>query len=187
MHNSFGPGPICSILRFCHKRGKIKRWGAVRHVIVSGISMRVFFICIFSQQKPFSDVWTLHVFSMFVWQKCFDPKVPQKCPGPLWDHPRPILDNFRPILTKNRLKTEITKSYPKSYNKSYIPLLGPFICWALLGPFICWALLGPCICWALLGPFICWALLGPFIFSHFSWIMKFWDMFYLEGRFFILF
>ena len=49
------------ILRFCHERGKIKRWGAVRHVIVSGISMRVFFICIFSQKKQFPDVWTFHV------------------------------------------------------------------------------------------------------------------------------
>ena len=46
--HSFGPGPNgliwahCSILRFCHARGQNKRWGAVRHVIVSGISIRVY-------------------------------------------------------------------------------------------------------------------------------------------------
>ena len=39
--------PKMSIVRFCHERAQIKRWGAVRHVIVSGISMRVFFIFIF--------------------------------------------------------------------------------------------------------------------------------------------
>ena len=81
----FGPGPICSILRFCHERGQIKRWGAVRHVIVSGIPMRVFFIFMFPQKKRFSDVWTCHVF-WSVWtffrEKWFDPKVPQKCLGP---------------------------------------------------------------------------------------------------------
>jgi hypothetical protein len=47
--------PKMSILRFCHERAQIKRWGAVRHVIVSGISMRVFFICIFSLKKWFSE------------------------------------------------------------------------------------------------------------------------------------
>ena len=51
MHTHAWFGPILSMLRFCHERGQIKRWGAVRHVIVSGISMRVFFIFIFSQKK----------------------------------------------------------------------------------------------------------------------------------------
>ena len=32
----------CSILRFCHKQGQNKRWGAVRHVKRSGISIRVY-------------------------------------------------------------------------------------------------------------------------------------------------
>ncbi len=43
-------------------------------------------------------------------EKCFDPKVPQKCLGPLWDHPRPILDHFRPILETNRLTNYIMKN-----------------------------------------------------------------------------
>ena len=60
--HSFGPGPNGPILRFCHEWGKIKRWGAVRHVIVSGIPMRVFFIFILSQKKRLLDVWVFHVF-----------------------------------------------------------------------------------------------------------------------------
>ena len=32
----------CSILRLCHERGQNKRWGAVRHVKRSGISIRVY-------------------------------------------------------------------------------------------------------------------------------------------------
>ncbi len=100
------------ILRFCHERGQIKRWGAVRHVIVSGISMHDFFIFICSQKKRFSYVCTCHVRStffdvFFLLKKWFDPKVPQKCLGPLWDHPRPIPDHSGPIPTKNHLKTEI--------------------------------------------------------------------------------
>ena len=43
-------------------------------------------------------------------KKRFDPKVPQKCLGGVWDHPRPILDHSGPILTKNRLTTEITQN-----------------------------------------------------------------------------
>ena len=35
---------IMSSLRFCHERGQIKRWGAVRHVKRSGISIRVFLV-----------------------------------------------------------------------------------------------------------------------------------------------
>ena len=47
IHLGPGPGPICSILRFCHERGPNKRWGAVRHVKRSGISIRVFlFLCL---------------------------------------------------------------------------------------------------------------------------------------------
>ena len=50
--------------------------------------------------------------------------MPQKCPGGLWDHPRPILDHSGPIMTKKRLQTNRynisdTISYTKSYNKSY--------------------------------------------------------------------
>ena len=64
--------------------------------------------------RTFHDVWT------FCFEtKCFVPKVPQKCLGGVWDHPRPIPDHSGPILTKNRLTTEITKSYKKSYNKTY--------------------------------------------------------------------
>ena len=118
--------------------------------------------------------------------------MPQKCLGGVWDHPRPILDNFRPILDQNRLKNyimkipiknpcEIWQERPVTLDKTkQSDLLPPLwvlkrpgaavqgeallgpFIWALLGPFICWALLGPFICWALLGPFICWALLGPF-------------------------
>ncbi len=99
-----------SILRFCHERGQIKRWGAVRHVIVSGISMRVFFIFTFSHTKigfqtsgrfMFSDVF------LRFFEKKIVPKVPQKCLGGVWDHPRPILDHFRPILDQNRIKQYI--------------------------------------------------------------------------------
>jgi hypothetical protein len=32
------------ILRFCHEWGQNKRWGAVRHVIVTGILIRVFLV-----------------------------------------------------------------------------------------------------------------------------------------------
>ena len=34
----------CSILRFFHKRGQNKRWGAVRHVKRSRISIRVYLV-----------------------------------------------------------------------------------------------------------------------------------------------
>ena len=51
IHLGPGPGPICSILRFCLERGQNKRWGAVRHVNRSGISMRVFFTFMFSPEK----------------------------------------------------------------------------------------------------------------------------------------
>ena len=34
----------CSILRLCHEWGQYKRWGAVRHVKRSGISIRVFLV-----------------------------------------------------------------------------------------------------------------------------------------------
>ena len=112
------------ILRLCHEWGQNKRWGAVRHVIVSGIPMRVFFIFIFSKKNRFLDVWTFHVFGWRFWicllEKWFDPKMPQKCLGPLWDHPRPILDHSGPILTKNRLTTEITKSYKNPIIYIYI-------------------------------------------------------------------
>ena len=94
-----------SILRFCHGLGQIKRWGAVRHVIVSGISMRVFLkFFIFSQKK--TVLRRLDVSCLFdvskkrFLKKWLDPKVSQKCLGPLWAHPRPILDHFRPILTE---------------------------------------------------------------------------------------
>ena len=135
-----------SSLRFCHERGQIKRWGAVRHVIVSGISMRVFFIFIFSQKNRFSDVWTFHVllklkkktswkpilpnrsdfrhvdvsYVFYVFFKQKIPKVPQKCLGPLRDHPRPIPDHFGPILTKNRLNNYITKIPMKNHIKIII-------------------------------------------------------------------
>ena len=33
----------------------------------------------------------------------------QECPGGVWDHPRRILDHFRPILSQNRLKNYIRK------------------------------------------------------------------------------
>ena len=101
-----------SSLRFCHERGQNKRWGAVRHVIVSGILMRVFFIFIFSQKKRLSDVWTFHVFSAFFLKKTkrFDPKVPQKCLGGVWDHPRRIRDQFWTISDQHRLKHYICKN-----------------------------------------------------------------------------
>ena len=120
-----------SILRFCHGRGQIKRWGAVRHVIVSGISMRVFFIFCFLIRKQFSEVWTFHLFLTFLWKQWFDPKVPQKCPGPLWDHSRPIMGNFGPIPTTNHLHNYIRtipiKSHIKiSYHFSHKPCLVGF-------------------------------------------------------------
>ena len=89
-------GPIFSILRFCHERGQIKRWGAVRHVIVSGISMRVFFfICIFSQKKNGFQAsrcvmlrWRFLVF--------FREKngLTQKCPRSVWEVSGTIPDLF---------------------------------------------------------------------------------------------
>ena len=104
---------IMSSLRFYHERGQIKRWGAVRHVIVSGILMRVFFIFIFSQKTiglqasgRFMFFWRFFTFFRKTW---FDPKVPQKCLGPLWDHPRPIRDQFWTILDQNCLKNYIRK------------------------------------------------------------------------------
>ena len=36
--------PKMSILRFCHERAQIKKWGAVKHVKIHEIAMRVFFI-----------------------------------------------------------------------------------------------------------------------------------------------
>ena len=118
MHD-YAKSCICSILRFCHERGQIKRWGAVRHVIVSGIPMRVFLvlkrICHFSkpnqscsQESVFIRLDVSCVFdvclSFFEKQKCVVPKVPQKCLGGVWDHPRRILDHVRPILDQNRLQ-----------------------------------------------------------------------------------
>ena len=50
---ALGPGPLGPfiwarangpILRFCQERGQNKRWGAVRHVKRSGISIRVFLV-----------------------------------------------------------------------------------------------------------------------------------------------
>ena len=53
---------------------------------------------------------------MCVWrfvELFFFTKITQKCLGGVWDHPRPIPDHSGPILTKNRLKTEITKIISK--------------------------------------------------------------------------
>ena len=82
MHTHAWFGAIFSILRFCHERGQIKRWGAVRHVIVSGISMRVFFICTFAQeQNGFQTSGRFMVVGRFLNKNGF----PEKCPRSVWE------------------------------------------------------------------------------------------------------
>ena len=76
------------------------------------VDARLFHFYLSSEKQRFSDVWTCHVFPTFFYvclKQCFGPKMPQKCPGGLWDHPRPIRDHFRPMLTNNRLTNYIRK------------------------------------------------------------------------------
>ena len=117
-----------SSLRFCHERGQIKRWGAVRHVIVSRTPMRVFFILYYLRKNGVQTSGRFMFFRRFVTfflETCFVPKVPQKCLGGVWDHPRPIRDNFRPILT-----TQMPK---KLYSKN--PYTNPYKNPSLLSPY----------------------------------------------------
>ena len=95
------------ILRLCHERGQIKRWGAVRHIIVSRISTRfIFYFYVSSGKKWFSDVWAFHVcLPFFCLDTYFFTKMVQKCLGGVWDHPRPIRDQFWTILDQNRITT----------------------------------------------------------------------------------
>ena len=121
MHSYAWFGPIFSILRFWHERGQIKRWGAVRHVIVSGISMRVFFIFTFCYERTtvfrrldvswFPDVFWKHVLSR---------KMPQKCLGGVWDHPRRFRDQFWTILDQHRLKQNIRNIPIKDHITNHI-------------------------------------------------------------------
>ena len=95
-----------SSLRFCHERGQIKRWEAVRHVIVSGISMRVFFIFIFSHKKSvFRRLDVSCVFDVFrcffgkmVWSKSA-PEVSGTTLGPSPTYSGPILTHFASVFT----------------------------------------------------------------------------------------
>ena len=74
------------------------------------------------QQIGFQTCGRFMIFVCSCFEKCFVPKVPQKCPGGLWDHPRPIPDRFGPILEQNHLTNnyiEIRIKIPHSY-----PLMG---------------------------------------------------------------
>ncbi len=112
--------PKMSILRFCHERGQIKRWGAVRHVIVSGISMRVFFIFIFSHKKSvFRHLCVSCVFDVFLrfFKNKNVPKVPQKCLGGVWDilgpsptHSGQLSTHFGPKPHKNKCYNNYIKN-----------------------------------------------------------------------------
>ena len=109
MHDYAWFGPIFSILRFCHERGQIKRWRAVRHVKRSGISMRVFSILILSQKKSVfrpADVSCFFV-AKHVFQKCS--RSVWEVSGTIPDLFRPILDQFWTIVDQNRLKNYIRK------------------------------------------------------------------------------
>jgi len=60
--------------------------------------------------------------SMMFWRFVFRknilfPKVPQKCPGGVWNHSRPIRDHFGPILYQNRLKKYIRNTPIKIHIK----------------------------------------------------------------------
>ena len=120
-----------SILRFCHERGQIKRWGAVRHVIVSGIAMRVFFIFIFYQEKWYSDICTFHVFLTFFlrfFEKMCRPKsapeVSGRCLGPSPTYSGPIPTHFGPKPPKNNILEQLYEKIPIILWPIWGPMLG---------------------------------------------------------------
>ena len=52
----------------------------------------------------------------------------QRCLGVLGDHPRPILDNFRLILTANLLKHNYSKINKKNtYFAPYAEMVAPYL------------------------------------------------------------
>ena len=112
--HSFGPGPNGPILRFCHEWGQNKRWGAVRRVKRSGISMRVFLIFIFLRNKTVVRSADVSCFVDVFLTKSIFPKMLQKCLGGVWDHPRPIRDHFGPILDQHLLHKNIRRIPIKS-------------------------------------------------------------------------
>ena len=79
-------GPFFSILRFCHARGQIKRWGAVRHVKRSGISMRVFLVFIvFIEKNRLQTSGRFMISGRFLKKMVFPenaPEVSGRCLGP---------------------------------------------------------------------------------------------------------
>ena len=81
-------------LRFCHERGKIKRWEAVRHVIVSGTPVRVFFIFMFSQKTVFRRLGVSCFVDVFFTKKENDPEVSGRLLGPSPTYSGPILYHF---------------------------------------------------------------------------------------------
>ena len=91
---------------------KLKSWRCVR----------VFFMCIFAQKK--NDVparGQFHDLGRVLSKKRIFPKMTQKCPGVVGEHPRPILEHVRPMLTKIHSKFIIIKIHIES------PIWDPFL------------------------------------------------------------
>ena len=102
-----------SSLRFCHERGQNKRWGAVRHVKRSGISIRVFLIFIVFSEKNFSDVWTFHDFrTFFVW-RCWSEWV-RNGPELVGDGPKGLRNTSGPLLGKHILFKKTSQHHETS-------------------------------------------------------------------------
>ena len=59
------------------------------------------------QKIGFQTSGRAHALFFFVFFQKKNTKMFQKCPGGVWDHPRPIMDPFFTIFDQNRLKTII--------------------------------------------------------------------------------
>jgi len=91
---------------------------------------RLFHFYLFSEKIGFQTSGRFMISGRFSKQFCF-PEMPQKCLGGVWDHPRPIRDQFWTILDQHRLTNYIRTNPITNHLREFVlttVILAPGAC-----------------------------------------------------------